>query len=165
MKRVLIYTLSVLALMILTACGGKKVDYSKMSNAEKIVGTWTVDNFEMSESGMEMTMSDVVQTFNKDMTYTSSGQTSMAGAGMPGKMVMKVTASGTYSIEGDTITSTVLEADVDMIESPEGMPDMSGMMADQMKAVETKQTIVLLDGTTLTTKDSDMGMEVSLTRK
>ena len=132
MKRILAFAFATLILVTLTACGG-----GKKTPEQLIVGSWVASEpAVMNEGGMTITMSDMSATYNKDKTAAGKGAMKMTGPGLPMALEMSMTTESTWVIEGDKLKETITNADIKMITKIPGMPDMSGMIAEQMKQLQ-----------------------------
>ena len=162
MKRILAFAFATLILVTLTACGG-----GKKTPEQLIVGSWVASEpAVMNEGGMTITMSDMSATYNKDKTAAGKGAMKMTGPGLPMALEMSMTTESTWVIEGDKLKETITNADIKMITKIPGMPDMSGMIAEQMKSQgQASVTILTLDKKNLQVKDDKTGLQINMTRK
>ncbi|MCF6219543.1 MAG: hypothetical protein L3J65_00375 [Robiginitomaculum sp.] len=161
MKRILFLAFTTFLLITLTACGGKKGTSDNL-----LVGTWVASEpTTVTESGMTITFSDMTSTYSKDNTAKASGNMSMSGAGLPVKLDMTIATESTWSVEGNTLSETITDADIKMKTNIPGMPDMGGMIAQQMKSQAGTSTIVKLDKKTLILKEDKTGVQVTMKRK
>ena len=161
MKRLLAITFASFALILLTACGGKK------TTEQLLVGDWAAAApIEESEAGMTMKFTDMKSSYKKDKTSASSGSISMSGAMLPQAMEMTISTTGTWSLDGMVITQQITDADVTMSTQIPGMPDMGPMIAEGMKAEgATTSTIISIDKKKLKIVNDETGTEIELVRK
>lgn len=161
MKRILFFVFTILLLITLAACGGKKGDSDSL-----LVGTWVAgDPTMVTESGMTITFSDMATTYSKDHTAKGAGNMSMSGAGLPIKLNMTIATESTWSIKGNKLSEKITDADIKMKTNIPGMPDMGGMIAQQMKSQVGSSTIIKLDKDTLILKEDKTGVQITMTRK
>lgn len=161
MKRILFFAVTVMAIIALSACGGKKTP------EQLLVGSWASDEpMEMTESGVKLTFSDIQSTYNDDNTATSSGTISMSSPMFPTDLKMGVALKSTWLIEGDRISETITDADITMKTTIPGLPDMGKIMADQMKKEGAKwSSIDTLDKTTLVLTEENTGISITMKRQ
>jgi hypothetical protein len=161
MKSLYTIFLASFALILLTACGGKK------TTEQLLIGDWVAAApINETENGMSIKFTDMNTSFNKDNTTASSGTISMSGALLPQAMEMTIATTGTWSLEGMVITQQINEADVKMTTQIPGMPDMGPIIAEGMKAEgATTSTILSIDKKILKIKNDDTGTEIDLKRK
>lgn len=161
MKRIFIFAVTTLAVLLLTACGGQK------SSDELIVGTWAaVAPMVISESGMQITFSDITSTYNENHTSSSSGKMTMSGDLLPQNIDMVVLVKSTWSIDGDKITETITDADIQTDTVISGAPNLGETMRQQMIAEGAKtSTIVTLDKKTLVLAETETNIEITMKRQ
>lgn len=162
MKRILFFALTTFLLVTLTAC-----DKGKNSYEDLIVGSWVAsDAAVMEESGMKITISDMTASYAKDHTATGGGKMSLSGPGLPTKLEMSMSTKTTWRIEGNLLKETITDIDLKILTKVPGMPDLSPMIEEQMKAKgEGSVTIITLDKNTFEYKEEEAGMQVTMKRK
>lgn len=161
MKRILFFAVTVMAIIALTACGGKKTP------EQLIVGNWAAaEPMEMAENGVKITFNDIHSTYNEDNTATSSGTMSLSSSMFSADIEMGIEIESTWLIEGDRISETITDADITMKKVIPGLPDMGKLMADQMKKEGAKwSTIGTLDKTTLVLTEESTGISITMKRQ
>ncbi|NNC38803.1 MAG: hypothetical protein EX271_11130 [Acidimicrobiales bacterium] len=161
MKQFFSILMGIIALTLVSACGGKATP------EQLIVGTWvTAAPVEETENGMTMKFDDMQTSFNKDKTTASSGKISMSGAMLPQAMEMTIDTTGTWSIDGMVISQTITDADVKMTTNIPGMPDLGPVIAQGMIAEgATTSTILSIDKKSLLVKIDSTGTEMEMKKK
>jgi|GEM_PF-2815834 len=166
MNKIISLLFTAFAMLTLTACGGDKGGDAKTPE-QLIVGTWvSSEPLGMDEGGVTVTITDMTAIYKKDNTSEFSMNMAMSGAMLPQKMELDMTGAGVWSVEGTTLTETVKSVDAKMKTEIPGMPDLSPMIAEELKNKgAVTSTIITLDKNSLVLKDNDTGETMKLKRK
>ncbi len=159
MKRIFIFALAMVALLIVTGCGKKTPE-------QLLVGKWAASEpMVIDQGGMKMTISDMKATYKKDGTSTGSAHMKMASAMLPKPIELEMKLSSKWTLKDNVLTETATDADVKMLTKIPGMPDMGEMMKKNMKNTPKSSTVLQLDKKTLKIKDNQSGQVFTMTRQ